>query len=70
MSAEHYDWLRDSVQRSQYSDDTTDMVIDAMERAELDVEYRSLDDLLKSQQTGAASQASAGPSPMPGRPDA
>ena len=33
MSAEHYDWLRASVQRSHRTEDAADVVIDAVERA-------------------------------------
>ena len=46
MSAEHYDWLRASVQRSHRTDAAADVVIDAVERAEMDVEHKPLDELL------------------------
>ena len=46
MSAEQYDWLRASAQRSHRTDAATDMVIDAVERAEMDVEHKPLDELL------------------------
>ena len=46
MSAEQYDWLRASAQRSHRTDAAADMVIDAVERAEMDVEHKLLDDLL------------------------
>ena len=39
MSAEHYDWLRASAQRSHRTDDVADVVIDAVERAEIDGEH-------------------------------
>ncbi len=46
MSAEQYDWLRASAQRSHRTDAAADVVIDAVERAEMDVEHKPLDDLL------------------------
>ena len=46
MSAERYDWLRASAQRSHRAQDAADVVVDAMERAEMDVEHKPLDDLL------------------------
>ena len=47
MSAEHYDWLRASAQRSYRTDDAADVAIDAVEHAAMDVEHKSLNDLLK-----------------------
>ena len=46
LSAEQYDWLRASAQRSHHTDEAADVVIDAVERAEMDVEHEPLDDLL------------------------
>ncbi len=46
LSAEQFDWLRASAQRSHRTDDAADVVIDAVERAEMDVEHKPLDDLL------------------------
>ena len=46
MSAEQYDWLRASAQRSHRTDAAAGVVIDAVERAEMDVEHKPLDDLL------------------------
>ena len=46
MSADQYDWLRASAQRSHRTDDAADVVIDALERAEMDSEHMPLDDLL------------------------
>ena len=46
MSAEQYDWLRASAQRSHRTDDAADVVIDAVERAGMDGEHEPLDDLL------------------------
>ena len=46
MSAEHYDWLRASAQRRHRTDVAGRVVIDAVERAEMDSEHMPLDDLL------------------------
>ena len=46
MSAEQYDWLRASAQRSHRTNDDADVVIDAVEHAEMDGEHEPLDDLL------------------------
>ena len=47
MSAEQYDWLRASAQRSHRTSAAADMIMDAVERAEMDMDHRPLDDLLK-----------------------
>lgn len=47
MSADHYDWLRAAVQRAHHTTDSADVVIDAVERAEMDSEHAHLDELLK-----------------------
>lgn len=47
MSAEHYDWLITAVRRSSRTVDATEVVIDAVERAEMDPEHAALDELLK-----------------------
>lgn len=47
MSAEHYDWLRAAAQRHQRTVDAMDVVIDAVERAEMGPEHAALDELLK-----------------------
>lgn len=47
MSADHYDWLRAAAQRTHRTADALDIVIDAVERAEMDPEHSYLDDLLK-----------------------
>ena len=47
MSADHYDWLRAAAQRTHRTEDAADMVIDAVERAEMDAEHAHLNDLLK-----------------------
>ncbi len=46
MSAERYDWLRASARRSHRTDATADVVIDAVERAEMELEHKPLDNLL------------------------
>lgn len=46
MSADQYDWLRAAAQRSHRTAEATDVVIDAVERAEMDPEH-NLDELLK-----------------------
>lgn len=47
MSADHYDWLRAAAQRAHSTAEAADIVIDAVERAEMDTEHGHLDDLLK-----------------------
>ncbi len=47
MSAEHYDWLKAAAQRTYRTVDVADVVLAAVERAEMDPEYNHLDDLLK-----------------------
>jgi prevent-host-death family protein len=47
MSADHYDWLKAAAQRKHLTSDSLSIVIDAVERAEMDAEHASLDDLLK-----------------------
>jgi prevent-host-death family protein len=47
MSAEHYDWLTAAAKRSSRTADATQVVIDAVERAEMDGEHTALDELLK-----------------------
>ncbi len=47
MSAEHYDWLKAAAQRSHRTTDTADVVLQAVERAEMDPEHAPLDDLLR-----------------------
>lgn len=47
MSADHYDWLKAAVQRSHRTADAADVVLAAVERAEMDPEHAGLDDLLK-----------------------
>ncbi len=47
MSADQYDWLKAAAQRSHATKDALDIVVDAVERAEMDTEHAQLDDLLK-----------------------
>ena len=47
MSAERYDWLTAAAKRTHRTSDATSVITDAVERAEMDPEYASLDDLLK-----------------------
>jgi len=47
MSAEHYDWLKAAAQRTHRTADAAQVVIDAVERAEVGPEHDALDDLLK-----------------------
>jgi PHD/YefM family antitoxin component YafN of YafNO toxin-antitoxin module len=46
MSAEHYDWLRAACRRAHRTSRTTTVVIDTVERAEMDPEHAALDELL------------------------
>jgi len=47
MSANHYDWLMAAAKRSYRTEDAGDVVVDAVERAEMDSEHAHLDDLMK-----------------------
>lgn len=47
MSAEHYDWLKAAAQRTHRTVDAADVVVDAVERAEMDPEHADLDHLLE-----------------------
>jgi prevent-host-death family protein len=47
MSAEHYDWLTAAAKRATRTVDASEVVIDAVERAEMDAEHAALDELLK-----------------------
>lgn len=47
MSAEHYDWLKAAAQRTHRTVDAADVVVEAVERAEMAPEHAALDDLLK-----------------------
>jgi prevent-host-death family protein len=47
ISADHYDWLKAAAQRMHRTIDAPAIVVDAVERAEMDPEHSKLDDLLK-----------------------
>jgi prevent-host-death family protein len=47
MSAEHYDWLIAAAQRTYRTEDAAAIVIEAVERAEMDPESAHLDELMK-----------------------
>ena len=47
MSADHYDWLKAAAQRTHRTADATQVVIDAVARAEMDPQHAGLDELLK-----------------------
>ena len=47
MSAEHYDWLIAAAKRIHRTADAASVVIDAVERAEMDPEHTPLNELLK-----------------------
>lgn len=47
MSADHYDWLKASAQRSHLTMDALDIVIEAVDRAEMEPDLAALDELMK-----------------------
>jgi prevent-host-death family protein len=47
MSAEQYDWLVAAARRNHRTADATSVVIDAVDRAEMDPEHEILNELLK-----------------------
>jgi prevent-host-death family protein len=47
MSADHYDWLTAAAKRTHKTADASDIVLDAISRAEMDPEQAKLDELLK-----------------------
>jgi len=47
MSAEQYDWLVAAAKRSHRTADATSVIIDAVERADMDPEHAPLDNLLE-----------------------
>lgn len=47
MSAEHYDWLTAAAKRTHRTADAASVIIDAVERAQMDPEHAALDELLK-----------------------
>ena len=47
MSADHYDWLVAAAKRTHRTAETPDVVLSAIERAEMDPKHAPLDELLK-----------------------
>ena len=47
LSADHYDWLVAAARRSHRTENAADVVIDAVERAEMEPEHTHLDELMK-----------------------
>lgn len=47
MSAEHYDWLTAAARRIYRTEDAASIVVEAVERAEMDPELAHLDELMK-----------------------
>jgi prevent-host-death family protein len=47
MSADHYDWLTAAARRTHRTQDASDVIVDAVRRAEMDPGLAELDDLLK-----------------------
>jgi prevent-host-death family protein len=47
MSADHYDWLVAAARRSHRAQESPSIVIEAIERAEMDPEHGNLDELMK-----------------------
>ncbi len=47
LSADHYDWLVAAARRTHRTEDADPGVIEAVERAAMDPEHASLDDLMK-----------------------
>ncbi|HWP14786.1 MAG TPA: type II toxin-antitoxin system prevent-host-death family antitoxin [Xanthobacteraceae bacterium] len=47
MSADHYDWLVAAAKRTHRTTNAADIVVDAVNRAEMDPEHAKLDALLK-----------------------
>lgn len=47
MSADHYDWLQAAAQRTHRTADASDVVVHAVERAEMDPRHADLDNLME-----------------------
>ena len=47
MSAEHYDWLTAAARRTCRTEDSASIVVEAVERAEMNPELAHLDELMK-----------------------
>lgn len=47
MSADHYDWLVAAAKRSHRTVETPDVVLEAVDRSEMDASHAALDELMK-----------------------
>jgi prevent-host-death family protein len=47
MSADHYDWLVAAAKRTHLTSESPDVVLKAIERAEMEPKHAALDELLK-----------------------
>jgi prevent-host-death family protein len=47
LSADHYDWLVAAAQRSHRTQDAASIVVDAVERAEMEPQHADLDKLME-----------------------
>jgi prevent-host-death family protein len=47
MSADHYDWLIAAAKRTRHTVETPDVVLNAIERTQMDSKHAALDELLK-----------------------
>ncbi|MGA1802565.1 type II toxin-antitoxin system prevent-host-death family antitoxin [Rhizobium sp. HT1-10] len=47
MSAEHYDWMTAAAKRTHRTEDLSDVIVKAVEMAEMDLVHSDLDRLLK-----------------------
>ena len=47
MSADHYDWLVAAAKRSHRTENTADVILEAVRRAQMDPEHAALDELMK-----------------------
>ena len=47
LSADQYDWLKAAAQRTHRTEDAPDFILEAVERAEMDIRHSQLDDLMK-----------------------
>ncbi len=47
MSADHYDWLLAAARRAHHTSEASQIILDAINRAEMDSEHAVLDELMK-----------------------
>ncbi len=47
LSADHYDWLVTAARRTHRTADAAAVIVEAVERAEMDPEHASLDELME-----------------------